>query len=295
VNAAAIAGLSVAVTGGANGIGRAIARRFASGGARVAIGDIDVAGAEELSGSLEDRAVALRLDVGDRDAFAAFLDAAEERHGPLDVTVNNAGVDWMSPFHEEPDEVTRREIEVNLLGTIYGRVHLPGSASYAATKHAIAGLTESLRMEYRDSGVRFSLIQPSAGRDRDDRGPTAAAPAPGGHARRRGPSRDPRRPGQPLRGVGPGLPGDLDEARSAAPPPGPGGRAACARRGSHRRGRRRRRAAVLPRADVRRGRGLSPHSATGPPATPDQSAGKVAARRAPHSCARPAQLRAPRD
>ena len=53
------------------------------------------------------------LDITDRDAFAAFLDSAEERHGPLELMVNNAGIDWVGPFHEQPDEVTRREIEKN--------------------------------------------------------------------------------------------------------------------------------------------------------------------------------------
>jgi NAD(P)-dependent dehydrogenase (short-subunit alcohol dehydrogenase family) len=163
--------LNVAVTGGGSGIGRAVAEHFARTGANVTIGDID--GSD------------LALDVSDRDSFAAFLDAAEERHGPLDVLVNNAGVDWVGPFHEEPDEVSRREIDINLMGTILGtrlalarmlprgkghivnvasgvgRVPLPGSAVYSATKHGIVGLTESLRLEYRDSGVRFSLIQPA--------------------------------------------------------------------------------------------------------------------------------------
>jgi NAD(P)-dependent dehydrogenase (short-subunit alcohol dehydrogenase family) len=178
-------GASVAVTGGANGIGRAIATQFARAGAKVTIGDLDTDGADELARALGDGTDAVALDVSDPDAFRSFLDAAEERHGPLDVMVNNAGVDWMSPFDEEPDAVTRREVEVNVLGTIYGtrlalqrmlprrrghivnvasgagRVPLPGSSSYAATKHAIVGLTESLRLEYRGSGVRFSLIQPS--------------------------------------------------------------------------------------------------------------------------------------
>jgi NAD(P)-dependent dehydrogenase (short-subunit alcohol dehydrogenase family) len=172
--ATSIEGLTVAVTGGANGIGRAIAARFAGAGARVTIGDVDVTAADVLP-----------LDVSDREAFAAFLDAAEQRHGPLDVLVNNAGIDWIGPFHEEPDEVTRRQVEVNLLGSIngtrlalqrmlprrrghvvnvasgVGRVPLPGSAVYSATKHGIVGLTESLRMEYRGSGLRFSLIQPA--------------------------------------------------------------------------------------------------------------------------------------
>ena len=163
--------MNVAVTGGGSGIGRAVADHFARTGANVTIGDID--GSD------------VALDVSDRDSFAAFLDAAEERHGPLDVLVNNAGVDWVGPFHEEPDEVSRREIDINLMGTILGtrlalarmlprgkghivnvasgvgRVPLPGSAVYSATKHGIVGLTESLRLEYRDSGVRFSLIQPA--------------------------------------------------------------------------------------------------------------------------------------
>jgi short-subunit dehydrogenase len=180
-----LAGASVAVTGGGHGIGRAIALRLARAGARVAIGDIDLAGAEEVAHEIGDGAFAVALDIADRDSFAAFLDAAEERHGPLDVMVNNAGIDWVGPFHEEPDEVTRREIEVNMLGTVtgsklalarmlprrsghlvnvasgVGRVPLPGSATYSATKHGLVGLTESLRLEYRGSGVDFSVVQPA--------------------------------------------------------------------------------------------------------------------------------------
>jgi len=180
-----LAGKSAAVTGGANGIGRAIAIKLAAAGAKVAIGDRDVAGAEEVATAIGADAFAVGLDISDRDNFAAFLDAAEERHGPLDVMVNNAGIDWIGPFHEEPDDVTRREIDVNLFGTTVGsklalqrmlprrsghlvnvasgvgRVPLPGSATYSATKHGVVGLTESLRLEYRGSGVSFSVVQPA--------------------------------------------------------------------------------------------------------------------------------------
>jgi NAD(P)-dependent dehydrogenase (short-subunit alcohol dehydrogenase family) len=175
----------VAVTGGAHGIGRAIVQHFARAGARVAIGDLDGDGAQKLGEEIGGGAIGVALDVTDRDAFAAFLDAAEQTHGPLGVMVNNAGVDWVSPFHEEPDEISRRELEINLMGTILGtrlalqrmlprrqghvvnvasgvgRVPLPGSAVYSASKHGIVGLTESLRMEYRGSGVGFTLVQPS--------------------------------------------------------------------------------------------------------------------------------------
>jgi NAD(P)-dependent dehydrogenase (short-subunit alcohol dehydrogenase family) len=180
-----LAGLPVAITGGGHGIGKAIVGEFARAGARVAVGDLDAGAAEAVAGSLGGDALGLALDVAERDSFAAFLAAAEEHHGELGVLVNNAGVDWIGPFHEEPDEVTRREVDVNLVGTIIGtrlalqrmlprgrghivnvasgvgRVPLPGSASYSATKHGIVGLTESLRLEYSDSGLRFSLIQPA--------------------------------------------------------------------------------------------------------------------------------------
>src|SRR3954449_12024783 len=91
--------LNVVVTGGAGGIGRATAEQFRRAGAHVTVGDLHPDGAQDVHA----------LDISDRASFAKLLDAAEERHGPLDVLVNNAGIDWISPFHEEPDEVSRRE------------------------------------------------------------------------------------------------------------------------------------------------------------------------------------------
>ncbi|HEX8123413.1 MAG TPA: SDR family NAD(P)-dependent oxidoreductase [Solirubrobacteraceae bacterium] len=178
-----LSGVSAAVTGGGNGIGRAIALRLGRAGARVAVGDIDVGAAEAVAS--EAGGIAVGLDVRDAAAFGSFLDEAERAHGPLGLMVNNAGIDWIGPFHEEPDEVTRREIEVNLYGAILGsklalsrmlprgsgwlvnvasgvgRVPLPGSSVYSATKHGVVGLTESLKLEYRGRGIGFSLIQPA--------------------------------------------------------------------------------------------------------------------------------------
>jgi short-subunit dehydrogenase len=180
-----LTGAAAVVTGGGHGIGRAIALRLAAAGARVAIGDVDRSAAEDVAREIGDAAFAGELDIADPERFSAFLDEAVERHGPLTIMVNNAGVDWVGPFHEEPDEVTRREIDINLYGTTVGsklalarmlprreghlvnvasgvgRLPLPGSATYSATKHGVVGLTESLRLEYRGSGVSFSVIQPA--------------------------------------------------------------------------------------------------------------------------------------
>ena len=179
-------GASAAVTGGGNGIGRAIALHLARAGARVAVGDVDAAAAEAVAREIgEQNAFSAALDVTDRSQFTGFLDQAEQRPGPLTVMVNNAGVDWVGPFHDEPDEVSRREIDINVYGMVLGsklalarmlprrsghlvniasgvgRVPLPGSATYSATKHGIVGLTESLKLEYRGSGVSFTLVHPS--------------------------------------------------------------------------------------------------------------------------------------
>ncbi|HEX8083252.1 MAG TPA: SDR family NAD(P)-dependent oxidoreductase [Solirubrobacteraceae bacterium] len=178
-----LAGVCAAVTGGGHGIGRAIAVALAQAGAKVAVGDVDAAAAETVAAEIGGLGVA--LDVSDADGFAAFLDAAERAHGPLGLMVNNAGIDWIGAFDEEPDEVTRRELSVNLYGTVVGsklalqrmlprgaghlvnvasgvgRVPLPGSAVYSATKHGVVGLTESLRLEYRGRGVDFTVIQPA--------------------------------------------------------------------------------------------------------------------------------------
>jgi 3alpha(or 20beta)-hydroxysteroid dehydrogenase len=68
---------------------------------------VRVDAAEAVAGELGDEAFAVPLDVAEPEGFAAFLDEAEERHRPLAVLVNNSGVEWIGPIHEEPDEVTR--------------------------------------------------------------------------------------------------------------------------------------------------------------------------------------------
>ena len=86
---ASLAGVPAAVTGAGNGIGRAIAIHLARAGARVAVGDIDLAAAQAVAAEIGRDALAFELDVADPAAFAAFLDAAESRHGPLGLMSAN--------------------------------------------------------------------------------------------------------------------------------------------------------------------------------------------------------------
>ncbi|NLU82658.1 SDR family oxidoreductase [Rhodococcus sp. HNM0569] len=178
-----LAGQVVAVTGGARGIGFEIARALAAAGARVAIGDRD--GARDAAASLGERVVGLDLDVTDTASFTRFLAETEQRLGPLDVLVNNAGVMWVGAFDDEPEVATRRQLDVNLHGPIRGvrlaapamrargRGHIvtvastasklspPGESTYAATKHGIYGYLAGVREELRGTGVELSVVMPT--------------------------------------------------------------------------------------------------------------------------------------
>ena len=179
-----LTGKVVAITGGARGIGRATAATLAARGARVAIGDLDAALAERVAAELGSGVVGLQLDVTSRDSFAAFLDEVERRLGPLDVLVNNAGIQPIGEFARERDAVTERVLDVNLGGTALGcklalerllprdtghivnlasalgRTAVPGGASYCASKYAVVGLTEALRAELAATNVELHLVLP---------------------------------------------------------------------------------------------------------------------------------------
>src|SRR4051812_46888597 len=110
--------MEIAITGAARGIGRATAEACVRAGHRVAIADLDLALTQRTAREIG--AEAFQVDVRDRDAFDAFLAGAEERLGPLDALVNNAGVFFLGPYAEEPPEHTVRMVEVNVLGVMHG-------------------------------------------------------------------------------------------------------------------------------------------------------------------------------
>jgi NAD(P)-dependent dehydrogenase (short-subunit alcohol dehydrogenase family) len=179
-----LAGRTVAITGGARGIGRATAAALLAQGARVAIGDIEAQLAEQTAAELGRGTVGLPLDVTDRESFARFLDQVEERIGPLDILINNAGIMPIGPFAQESDATADRMIDINLRGLIYGsklalerfvprrsghlvqiasaagKMGFAGGATYCATKHGVVGLSEALRAEYRDAGIDVSVVMP---------------------------------------------------------------------------------------------------------------------------------------
>lgn len=179
-----LSGKVVAITGGARGIGFQTAKELIGRGCRVVIGDIDETALKEAALELGIDTYA-RLDVTDPESFRAFLDLVESEVGELDVLINNAGIMPTGHVHEEEDAITRRQVEINLLGVIYGtklalqrmlprdRGHIintaslageltvPGLATYCATKHAVIGFTESARLEYRKTGVRLSTVRPT--------------------------------------------------------------------------------------------------------------------------------------
>src|SRR3954470_15234921 len=181
-----ISGRTVAITGGARGLGLATAKAVAERGARVAIGDLDGDLARVEAAALPGPGphAGYSLDVTDPESFEAFLVQVSEL-GPLDVLINNAGIMPVRAFAEEDPIVTRRQIEINLLGvttgtrlaldrmlprgsghivnvaSAAGRVAVPGEAVYTATKHAVVGFGEALRVELRGTGVDVSTVMPS--------------------------------------------------------------------------------------------------------------------------------------
>lgn len=173
----------VVVTGGARGIGAAMVKALVREGAKVVIGDLDLATAEATAKQLG--AMALHVDVTDPAGFTKFLDEAESRQGPIDVLINNAGIMPLGRFEDEDDVSTMHQLEINLHGVIHGtreavkrmrpratghivnvasaagKAGFPGAATYCATKHGVVGLTEAVRLELRGSGIEMTLVMPA--------------------------------------------------------------------------------------------------------------------------------------
>lgn len=173
------------VTGGASGIGAAIASAFAAKGARIAVADLDAAGAQATASSLPTDSSGFGCDVADPASVGATVDAVAETFGQIDILVNSAGVARLAPAEELSQKFWDDTIAINLTGTFQmsqavgrhmlaaGRgviinmasqaatVAIDEHVAYCASKFGVVGITKVLAAEWGGRGVRVNSISPT--------------------------------------------------------------------------------------------------------------------------------------
>jgi len=173
------------VTGGASGIGYALCRELCRQGATVYAADLNPVGLQRLKEDCADaRSHVATLNVAEEPAVGAFIERVVSEQGRIDYLFNNAGIVTGGHFEDMDFDKWRRIVDINLWGVIYGTQHayaqmlrqghghivntastagvmpVAKSTAYAATKHAVVGLSLSLREEGRKHGIRVSAVVP---------------------------------------------------------------------------------------------------------------------------------------
>ena len=172
------------ITGGARGIGRAIAEAFAAEGARLALADVDRAALEAAAGDLG--ALAVPTDVSDEEAVRAMVEATVRRYGRIDILVNNAGICPLTQFESISHAEWDRVLAINTKGTFFciqeavtrmiprkrGRIVTIGSdsvtrgggrvatAAYTASKGAVVALTRNIARDLLGTGIGVNCLNP---------------------------------------------------------------------------------------------------------------------------------------
>ncbi|MEI8297505.1 MAG: glucose 1-dehydrogenase [Pseudomonadota bacterium] len=182
-----LSGKTAIVTGAASGIGAGIARRFVAEGARVVIADINAAAATTLAAELGDAAIAIAVDVADRDSVAALAAAATAALGAIDILINNAGIGHVPQALEDladdeferllavnvrsvyltaralvPAMKTRRRGVILNIGSTAGVSPRPLLTWYNASKGWVITATRSMAVELAPFGIRVNAINPVA-------------------------------------------------------------------------------------------------------------------------------------
>ncbi|MDX3642249.1 glucose 1-dehydrogenase [Streptomyces sp. MB09-02B] len=174
------------VTGGAGGIGSAVARLLAAEGARVVVADVREDAGAELAAELGGRCRHQRLDVTDEDDWRRTVAEVERELGPVSVLVNNAGIAEWGSMEQQPLASFRRVLDVNLQGpwlgmravapslrragggvivnisSLAGLTSYAGIGAYAASKWGLRGLTKTAALELAADGVRVCSVHPGA-------------------------------------------------------------------------------------------------------------------------------------
>ncbi|MDY6794569.1 MAG: SDR family NAD(P)-dependent oxidoreductase [Actinomycetota bacterium] len=180
-------GKVVLITGAARGMGKLEAIDFAREGAKVVLADIDQAELETTAGEIKDmslEAYSYVHDVSDHNACFTLAEKVELEVGPVDVLINNAAVALNEPVLNTTEGEFKRITEVNYLGQVWmiqafvpgmvkrgrghvvnicsiaGKVAVPYMGAYCATKHAMVGLSDTLRLELASTGVKVSIVNP---------------------------------------------------------------------------------------------------------------------------------------
>ena len=185
------AGQAAVVTGGAQGIGAAVAGQLAARGVRVALWDMDKALAGETAAGLGAYAAAFGVDIADSASVQAAMAATVDAFGGVDILVNSAGIAGLNaPLADYPEDEFRRILDINLTGTFlvnravvpgmtergYGRIvniasvagkeGNPNASAYSASKAGVIGLTKSLGKELAGLDIAVNCVTPAAARTR---------------------------------------------------------------------------------------------------------------------------------